>query len=213
MLLLAPPFWGRIVVSHRLKRRRKWLRTDEREDAVRALEWTAQVARSVGRDPHNWKWLLISLHNAVQGYIVVALEKGNGLLALRPKVARRWLAAFEGSGPYPVEKEKLDDFLPLYAKVKDRKHFQTPFPATANHDKRINQLNELRGQFVHFTPCGWSLELAGLPDIVSASVDVALWALDDAGMIWYKQSHVSRTRAAARQLKRFASSAQRSSDS
>jgi hypothetical protein len=139
--------------------------------------------------------------------MVVALEKGNGIRALRPKVARRWLEAFEGKGPYPVE--KLDDFLPLYEKVKNPKYFQTPFPASAEHNKRISQLNELRGQFVHFTPRGWSLELAGLPDVVSAAADLASWAITGADALWYKPSHVNRTRVAVRRLKRLSASARR----
>ena len=161
----------------------------------------------MGRAPHNWKWLLLSLHNAVQGYMVVALEKGNGLLALRPKVARRWLEAFEGNGPYPVE--KLDDFMPLYEKVKNLKYFQTPFPASAEHDKRITQLNALRGQFVHFTPRGWSLELTGLPDVISAAVDLASWAISDAGALWHKPSHINRTKVAVRRVKRLSANARR----
>ena len=188
------------IVSHHVKRRRKWLRTDEREDAVRSLEWSAQVARSLKESPQNWKWLLISLHNTVQGYMVVALEKGNGLLALRPRIARKWIEAFEGRGPYPVE--KLDDFMPLYEKVKDPKHFSKPFPARAAHDKRIERLHALRGQFMHFTPCGWSVELAGLPDMVAAGSEIATWCISDADAAWYKASHIKRTKAAVRVLVR-----------
>lgn len=173
---------------------------------MRALEWSAQMAVSVGRAPYHWKWLLLALHNAVQGYMVVALEKGNGLLALRPKVARRWLEAFEGKGPYPVE--KLDDFMPLYEKVKNPKYFETPFPASTEHDNRITQLNTLRGQFVHFTPRGWQLELAGLPDVLSAAVDLPSWAITDADALWHKPSHVNRTKAAVRRLKLLSVDAQ-----
>jgi len=109
--------------------------------------------------------------------------------------------AFEGKGPYPVE--KLDDFLPLYEKVKNPKHFTKPFPATSEHDKRLTQLNELRGQFTHFTPRGWSLELVGLPEIARASVDVATWSAVESGALWYKPSHIKRTTVAARRIVRL----------
>jgi hypothetical protein len=181
-----------------VKRKLRWLRTDEREDAVRSLEWSAEIAKTVCTKPHNWKWLLISLHNAVQGYMVVALEKGNGLLTLRPKVAEKWLAAFDGDGPYPVE--KLDDFLPLYEKIKNPVHFREPFCPSAEQNRRIERLHELRCQFMHFTPRGWGLELAGLPDIVAAATHVASWTAFDADAAWYKASHGSRTAVATRRL-------------
>lgn len=181
-----------------MKRNFHWLRTNEREDAVRSLEWCAEIAKTVRADPHSWKWLLLSLHNAVQGYMVVALEKGNGLLALRPRVAEKWLAAFRGDGPYPVE--KLDDFLPLYKKIKTAACFRQPFPATALHDQHLGKLHELRCQFIHFTPCGWSIELAGLPNIVSAATDIADWCVNDSDTLWYKASHGRRTAVAIRRL-------------
>jgi hypothetical protein len=80
-----------IAVAHKRKRPHRWLRTDEREDAVRSLEWAASFANDVESDPHVWKWQLVALHNAVQGFMVLALAKGNGLLALRPHIAEKWL--------------------------------------------------------------------------------------------------------------------------
>ena len=75
-----------------MKRDFHWLRTNEREDAVRSLEWCAETAKTVRADPHGWKWLLISLHNAVQGYMVVALEKGD-LITIRELRRRTKLTA------------------------------------------------------------------------------------------------------------------------
>ena len=184
-----------------MTRRRRWFHTDEREDAVRSLEWTLGLVRRVAANESIWKWLILSLHNAAQGYMVVALEKGNGLLALRPKIARSWLRAFQGNGPYPVE--KLDDFLPLFEKVKLPKHFATPFPSTPAHDKSIQRLNELRGYFTHFTPKGWSLELAGLPIIVRDTADLIEWAAFQSGATWHKLSHPKRTRRALAAIRRL----------
>src|SRR6478752_487934 len=99
-------------------RQTRYLRTDEHEEAVRSLEWAEAQARSLGEDSYQWKWVLISLHNAVQGFMVLALWQGNGLLALRDKIAGKWLKAYRDGGDYPAE--KLDEFLNLYQKVKDK---------------------------------------------------------------------------------------------
>lgn len=57
-------------------RQTRYLRTDEHEEAVRSLEWAEAQARSLGEDSYQWKWVLISLHNAVQGFMVLALWQG-----------------------------------------------------------------------------------------------------------------------------------------
>ena len=81
-------------------RQPRYLRTDEREEAVRSLEWAEQQANAISEDPYQWKWVLIALHNAVQGFMVLALWNGNGLLTLRDKVAVKWLDAYNNGGPY-----------------------------------------------------------------------------------------------------------------
>src|SRR5439155_1476626 len=95
----------------------------EREEAVRSLEWAEICARSVASDLYLWKWILISLHNATQGFMVLALWQGNGLLALRDKIAAKWLQAYETGGLFPAK--ELDKFLNLYKKVKDPANFNS----------------------------------------------------------------------------------------
>ena len=103
-------------------RRVRYLRTDEQEEAVRSLEWAALQAQSLLDDHCNWKWVLISLHNATQGFMVLALWKGNGLLTLNAKTAKQWLQAHAEKIPYP--EDKLDNFLNLYDKIKDKKNLE-----------------------------------------------------------------------------------------
>ena len=183
--------------------RSAYLRTDEQEEAVRSLEWAELQARTLATDAYAWKWVLIALHNAMQGFMVLALWNGNGLLALRPKVAKKWLEAYESGGPFPAE--KLDEFLNLYLKVKDPENFHTigtgPFVPAGTHDQSMNYLNEFRNMFTHFTPKGWSLELAGLPRICLNTLEVMNFlGLQTTAVLWYKPTR--RTRA-ERALKRM----------
>jgi hypothetical protein len=193
-----------------MKRRKGWLRTDEREDAVRSLQWAATLAADVVNDPHVWKWQLVALHSAVQGFMVLALEKGNGLLALRPDIATKWLKAYRSRDteqPLPYPADKLDGFMNLYGKIKESQHFPKPFVPGLTHDRSLRVLNELRNEFIHFTPKGWSLELTGLPDLLVDAAGVITWCTDDSGtLIWYKQAHRKRARTAVRQLRRSARS-------
>jgi hypothetical protein len=192
-------------VSRHMKRHR-WLRTDEREDAVRSLQWSASLVGAVESDPHTWKWQLVALHNAVQGFMVLALSKGNGLLALRPHIAKKWLEAYRArrtGSSIPFPPEKLDDFLSLYEKIKTAKYFRQAFVPGTSHDHSLKLLNELRNGFIHFTPKGWSLELAGLPALLSDVADVISWCHDGSeSLFWYKQVHRRRTISALRHLRR-----------
>ena len=177
----------------------RYLRTDEHEEAVRSLEWAEQQARAVRDDPYQWKWVLISLHNAVQGFMVLSLWNGNGLLALRDEVAKKWLAARENKKPYPAD--KLDNFLNLYGKVKNIDNFQTigatSFVPGETHDKSLARLNAFRNEFIHFTPKGWSLELAGLPDICLDVVDLIQFVgWKSTCILWRKKAHLIRAKRA-----------------
>lgn len=182
-----------------------FLRTDEREEAIRSLEWAAQQASSISEDSYQWKWVLIALHNAVQGIMVLALWNGNGLLALRDKVASKWLDAYNNGGPYPVE--KLDEFLNLYKKVKDKNNFHVigagPFSPGASHDKSFTLLNSYRNEFIHFTPKGWSLELRGLPRVCLDALDlIEFFAWQSTAILWYKQALMPRAKHAAKHMRR-----------
>ena len=144
-----------------------FLRTDETEEAISALEMLSEITPFLVKDIYRWKWAIIATHNALQGFMVLALRHGNGLLALKDKIAAEWLKAYREGGKRPVE--KLDNFLNLYKKVKSERMLcyghSKKFIAKPDHNWAVNKLNELRNEFVHFVPKGWSLELIGLPEI------------------------------------------------
>ena len=182
------------------------LRTDEHDDAVRSLEWAAELSGRVSEQRHLWKWLLVALHNAAQGYMVLALWDGNGLRALRDNIAAKWLKAYRSGAPYPAE--KLDDFLNLYAKVKARRGSKEPFAPGITHDHSLSKLNCFRNEFIHFTPKGWSLELAQLAPVCRDTLDlIAFLGWRSNQILWHKQSHLRRGRSAAYRMRRSLKSA------
>jgi len=155
-----------------------YLRTDETEEAISALEMLSEITPFLVKDIYRWKWAIIATHNALQGFMVLALRHGNGLLALKDKIAAEWLKAYRDGGKRPVE--KLDNFLNLYKKVKsDRMKcygHSKKLIAKSDHNWAVNKLNELRNEFVHFVPKGWSLELIGLPEICLNCLEIIEFA-------------------------------------
>jgi hypothetical protein len=197
--LVVAGYLGSLAVMPRKPPR--FLRTDEQDDAVRSLEWAAQLAQTVSTDRHLWKWIRVALHSAAQGFMVLALWDGNGMRALRDKVAAKWLEAHRRGDPYPVE--KLDEFLNLYAKVKTRRGSKSAFQPGTSHDRSLYRLNEFRNEFTHFTPKGWCLELALLPPICCDTLDLVEFLGWKSGQVlWHKQTHVRRTKSAVHQMRR-----------
>jgi hypothetical protein len=184
-----------------------YLRTNEHEEAVRSLEWAELQARMISTDSYHWKWVLISMHNAVQGFMVLALWSGNGLLALRKDSAVKWLEAYETGGDGNCLKLKLDDFTNPYKKILDRSSFSTvgsgPFRTDMSHGESMRQLNNFRDEFIHFTPKGWSLQLVGLPRICMDALDIVeFFGLNSAAILWHNEGHGERVKQAAECLRR-----------
>jgi hypothetical protein len=168
--------------------RNEYLRTNHWTDAVASLEAAQEFCARITLDEHQWKWALIATHSTVQGFMALTLEQGNGLLVLRDDIAAKWLNAHELGKPYP--EEKMDFFLSLYEKVKSdvvcRFYGSKKFIAESSHDSSMQKLNELRNDYIHFRPKGWSIELAGLPFIALKCLEVAKFlAFDSFTIIWH----------------------------
>lgn len=71
-----------------------WLRTDEYEEVASSLEFLAYCSSKLEGDVYYWKWLIISLHSGLQGFMVIALRDSAGLNILKDSIAAEWLRAY-----------------------------------------------------------------------------------------------------------------------
>lgn len=182
-----------------------WLRTDEAEEAVAGLEAAARFLSETSRDPYAWRWAIVSLHIATQGFMVVVLRDSAGLLPLRDNVAKAWLKADRNGGELPVE--RLDSFGNLYRKVKRAKVAGylagKPFKPTGSQDRSIRLLCSLRNQFIHFLPASWSLDLNGLPTMArDVLAFIEFLSRDYRTIIWHNEQHPGRSTAALSSARR-----------
>jgi len=165
-----------------------YLHTDEELEAANAMQMAAQFASGLSTDLHLWRWVIIALHNAAQGAMVLSLRHGNGLLALTDKSYSAWMAAYEKGEKPPAE--ELDSYLNLYKKVKHKEWGQirgnTRFAPAGSEGGDLKRLNSLRNEFIHFTPKGWSLEVGGLPRIALAAARlISFLALETNNVFWH----------------------------
>lgn len=172
-----------------------WFRTDEHEEATASLEAVAEWAERIERDIAYWKWVVLALHNTLQGFMVLALRGSDGLRPLRDDIATKWLTAFRDGGPYPDE--KLDSFPNLYRKVQSDTmrfflHSKKVAPSSALNQS-MKKINTLRNDFVHFLPRSWSLEVSGLPEIcLDCLALVEFLALECGNIIWCEEGRRER---------------------
>lgn len=165
-----------------------YLRTDEEFETANAMQMAAQFASGLPTDLHLWRWVIIALHNAAQGAMVLSLRHGNGLLALTDESYTAWMAAYDKGEMQPPE--KLERYLNLYKKVKHKEWGQIGgnkrFVPEGTEGGDIKRLNSLRNEFIHFTPKGWSLEINGLPRIALAVARlISFLALETNNVFWH----------------------------
>lgn len=157
----------------------EWLKFDEREDLINTLQHAAQISSTLAATPMNWKWMLIAIHNALQGTLVCVLSGSHGTGALSTKSARAIWDWYEAPSEDPRAKhpkEWLAPPLELYARAKQQDYMNefggSPISTTSDEDHDVLQLNRLRRGLAHYTPRLWDIETAGLPRIVLNTLGV-----------------------------------------
>lgn len=138
---------------------------DEVKDTICSLELLVEHLPKVTTAPQYWKWVILSTHSALQGFMVLSLRGTSDLNVLTKKSATEWLEACESKSSY--QPRKLEYFLNLYAKIKsDAMLLYTNsrcFTATKQQDECVKRLNAIRNDFIHYVP-------------TSAAYNVKSWA-------------------------------------
>lgn len=182
------------------------LKTDETLEAVSALEMAAEAVERVSNDVYRWRWVIISIHMALQGFMVLALRGSDGLRPLKDKIAEDWLKAQREGGKRP--EEKLDSFLNLYKKIKSKRMLfyghSKQFVSAGTQDRSIKKMNSLRNDFIHFLPKLWIIEISGLPRISLDCLDVVEFLGWQSGNIfWHKRDQEERAKRSLAKARRI----------
>ncbi len=128
------------------------LEFDKYNIAKTSLKVLSHFLSSVKTNSMYWPWVYISLHSAVQSYMVLALTGSNSLLTYRDKDAECWLKSYNANENLPDC--RLDCFLNLYSKTKSKRFLiytnSQKFMPTKSQDKNIRNLNKYRNEFIHY---------------------------------------------------------------
>ena len=110
--------WGRILEEGPATP--GWLRVDEQEDAIGAIEHAADTVVTITRKPMNWKWVIVATHNALQGALVCTLSGTAGVGALSDKSMTKmleWLEVTRARPKTPKPKERMALPMELYKRA------------------------------------------------------------------------------------------------
>jgi len=154
------------------------LRTDEELEAVRALEQAALLLPQVAADPYAWKWVVLALHNALQGFMVLALQ-GTWAVRVMKRADRRAILAAHARGALEaaLRQGDLEYFEELYDQIKKEKHmrlntFSKAFRPGPTQTESVKRLNALRNDLVHFVPKTFVDAIEDLPLVVADCAEI-----------------------------------------
>lgn len=169
------------------------IRTDSVHEAVAALETTMLLLPTVLDDSYQWKWVMFSVHNAIQGFMVSSLQNTNPSRVLKDSV--------DSCHPSRATRPQLKNFLELYSDIKsDQSMLQYTNSATfkpkGSQGGNINELNRLRNEFTHFTPKSWVIgpeRLFTFPQVIDDVLDVIEFlSISSNNIPWYHDDSLRR---------------------
>jgi hypothetical protein len=152
-----------------------WIQTDETDDVAGSIRHALRAAEFIGEDPLAWKWVALALHSALQGACICHLTTtASPVGAVTKRNAGEWLQYFEESrtnSEARPPKTHLMDFPALLKAVRKPNSAGdgSNMAGVAITDGELGMLqwfhDEIRNQFVHFEPMGWSIEVSEVPEI------------------------------------------------
>ena len=149
------------------------LETSESEDVLGSLRHALACARLIEGDPHAAKWLFLALHSALQGaFICHLVTTAPPIGIISDGDAVKWHKYLRESNrissPQPrtfvLELPKLMSKARIPRSAGDGLN-ENGISLTDDEFEWIKRLHiEVRNQFVHFSPMGWTILLDGIPD-------------------------------------------------
>ena len=155
--------------------------TDERQDVLSSLD-NCVLSLTRSRDFGGaWKWVVLSMHSALQGAMVCHLSGTAQLGALTETSAARWRRWYERSGRAgksnlpPVERVAAASELFRRLSTSEGRLEQqcgAVIEITDRQRESFRQINLLRNELVHFGPKGWSIDIDVIREAVLDALDV-----------------------------------------
>ncbi|MGN6152875.1 MAG: hypothetical protein ACTHOH_12845 [Lysobacteraceae bacterium] len=166
-----------------------YLRSDTETDAAYSLSVAADFMARTEVDSYYWKWTVLGLHSAAQGFLVLALRQDDDRLIQKPGVSKKVLSAHNDEFDYPAQ--YMDNFMGLYRKAQDPRNFRNgnaALPVDSDFDDKIEKFDQLRHDFVHFNSTSRSDAIHLLIARSSACILLIRNIFNSGAAFWHEES-------------------------
>jgi len=173
----------------------KWLRLTAETNALDFLERAGQFILKTEESPIFWKWVVLSLHSALYGFAICACKGTNpDNVVFRTKKGERKLIRFDDA----LKKCQDDNLMNMLYGSK-------ALVLSRNQVQSIELLKkQLRNNFEHYIPKGWSIELHGLPRMTIDVLNVIRFlAVETGTYIHLNTSQIRKVKSIVFKSKRF----------
>jgi hypothetical protein len=189
--------------------------TNELKDAVLSLQMVNDCLAKVKEDNLYWKWVLIALHNALQGFMVTCLCPMNPYPVMQearrkcrtcPKCKEQFFLdeqekwgsreeweAWKGDRKKQPKPPWLLPFMDMYERIKKPAYMEhwggKAFKPKGTQGASVKRLNlELRNDFIHFMPKNkLALVQEFLPVLKDVTGIISFLALDSDSIAWVER--------------------------
>lgn len=152
-----------------------WIEFDEANDVACSIRHAARAARFTDEDVFAWKWVMLALHAALQGACICHLTTSEPPFgALTKRNSAEWISYFEESRTNPDAKPPqtylmaLPELLRAIRKPNSAGDRSNDDGIAISNDELIwleRIHDDIRNQFTHFKPMGWSIDMSGVPEL------------------------------------------------
>lgn len=164
---------------------------------ITSLKILLHCLTSLKTEKTYWQWVYISLHSAVQAFMVLALTGTHSLLTYSKKDMKKWLEKYDSDDKLPDC--HLDDFLKLYNKTKSDKFLfysiSKKFIPSKTQNSSIKKLNDFRNSFVPYKYGGYMIIMGDHPfRIENDCLDyIEFLAFKSNNIIWFEDEYKTET--------------------
>ncbi len=153
----------------------------------------AELLPRTATDPYLWKWVVAATHDALHGFMGLALRRTDGAQFLIDKHERqtydRWEQERREYQPLPHDEgSRVDRFLNLFEKIQVEWRMRQftnskTFVPTADQDQSVRYLDRLRNDLTHYSDLTRLVLVAELPRVVLDCLSVIDWLLNQSNNV------------------------------
>jgi hypothetical protein len=154
----------------------RYTRFSEEWNALDYLEKTVEFIHRAEKYPTDWKWVILSLHGALYGFMICALKGTDH---------DRVLVRNKNDEPHLISFNKALKW------CQDPAHMimttaSTPLQLSECQKRSLDVLQfHFRNSFAHYQPCLWSIELHDMPQMVIDGLEITRFlGLESGNYMW-----------------------------